>query len=280
MTSTKSTCLTAAFGLVILASLSLAQGRQRQGQQQTTEGNNAAGQFDPRDLSGVWAGGAGDRSISPNVPPMTPEGEMRFKANIPSRPPRGSTSNNTNYKPETSNDPTFACNPRGFPRILYDTNVRIFEIVHLNGRVMQLHQRERTIREFWMDGRELPSAENMENIGPTWMGHSVANWEGDTLVVNTVGLDDRAWLDFFGNPKSFEARVEERYRRVDADTIELRMTLFDPKIYTTPWVSDVKIFRREPRSRLTFFGWYGMLSGVTELTCAPLNANPINKRGG
>jgi hypothetical protein len=268
--------------LVIPASLAtLAETGQRQGQQQTGSGN-AAGQFDPRDLSGVWAGAGGDRSISPNIPPMTAEGKRRFDANIPSsiRPPRVAPANNSLFKPETSNDPTFSCNPRGFPRILYDTTIRIFELVHLNGRVLQLHQRERTIREFWIDGRELPTAENMENIGPTWMGHSVAHWEGNTLVVNTVGLDDRAWLDFFGNPKSFGARVEERYTKVDADTIELRMTLYDPEIYTTPWVSDVNIFRREPRSRLTFFGWYGMLSGVTELTCAPLNANQINKRGG
>ena len=138
--------------------------------------------------------------------------------------------------------------------------------------MLKLLQRGRTLREFWMDGREIPSPENMDNIGPSWYGHSVAEWEGDELVVDTAGMDDRAWLDQNGNVKSFEARIQERYRRVDADTLELRMTLYDPMSYTTPWVSDTKIFKRELPETLTFFGWYGMFSGVTDLMCAPLNA--------
>ena len=74
--------------------------------------------------------------------------------------------------------------------------------------------------------------------------------------------------------KSSEARIEERYRRPDADTIELRMTLYDPRYYTGPWVTDVKISKKEPRENVTYFGWYGLFSGLGELICAPLNANP------
>ena len=48
---------------------------------------------------------------------------------------------------------------------------------------------EWTLRELWLDGRQLPSGDNLENLGPAWYGHSVAQWQGDTLVVNTVGLD-------------------------------------------------------------------------------------------
>jgi len=58
--------------------------------------------------------------------------------------------------------------------------------------------------------------------------------------MNTVGLDDRAWIDIFGFPQSTEARIEERYTRTGPDTIELRMTLYEPKFYQAPWVSDVK----------------------------------------
>lgn len=230
-------------------------------------------EYDPRDLSGVWSGfggGGGAVPYGPDMPAMTPVGDERYLASVPTRTEDARL--DPAEDPAQSNDPTFDCNPRGFPRTMYDTNVRLFEFLHVENRVLQLLQRERTLREFWMDGRDLPSAENMDNIGPAWYGHSVAEWEGDTLVVNTMGMDDRAWLDSTGHVKSFEARIEERYRRIDADTIELRMTLYDPSFYTAPWEAQTRIFKREPRERITYFGWYGMFSGVTDLMCAPLNA--------
>ena len=230
-------------------------------------------EFDPRDLSGVWygdGGGGGAVPFGPERPPLTPEGEALYLTHVPthSTDPRVPAVDDA----ALSNDPAFACNPRGFPRVMFDTAPRTWEFIQIDDRVLQLHQRGRTLREFWMDGREIPTPENMDNIGPSWYGHSVAEWEGDELVVMTAGMDERAWLDTSGHVKSFEARIEERYRRVDADTLEYQMTLYDPATYTTPWVSDVKLFRRESPDRLTFFGWYGIFSGVTDLMCAPLNA--------
>ena len=73
-----------------------------------------------------------------------------------------------------------------------------------------------------------------DNIGPSWYGHSVAKWEGDELIVDTAGMDARAWLAHNGNVKSFAARVQERYRRIDANTIELQMTLYDPTVIPRP----------------------------------------------
>ncbi len=236
--------------------------------------------FDPRDLSGVWSGvggAGGDVPFGPDRPDLTSEGEAVYFTRIPthSSDPRVPASED----PTLSNDPTFACNPRGFPRTLYDTNVRLFELIHLDDKILQLLQRERTLREMWMDGRELPSGENRDNIGPSWYGHSVAEWQGDELVVNTVGLDDRAWLDTPGHVKSFEARIEERYKRIDADTLELQMTLYDPTYYTAPWVAETRIFSREPPERITYFGWTGMFSGVTDLMCAPMNAEERRRAG-
>ena len=253
------------------------------GQRQAGRGNAAAaapatGPFDPHDLSGIWRRRGGDRGISPKAPPLTPEGEARMMKNIParSRNPRAPSTN----VPADSNDPAFSCNPKGFPRILIDTAHDWHEVIQLNGRLLQLWQEERRPREIWMDGRAVPSGENLDNLGPAWYGHSVGEWQGGTLVVQTVGLDDRAWVDVFGYPKSADARVEERYKRVDADTLEVQLTLFDPKYYTAPWVSDTKIFKKEPRKNVTFFGWYGLFSGAGELICAPMNASPINKKGG
>lgn len=237
--------------------------------------------FDPRDISGVWALAfmpGGPFPFGPDRPSMTAEGDARYLQNIPtaSNDPRLRAA----VDPADSNDPTYACNPIGFPRTLHDEVVRMFEIIQLEDRVLQLLQRRRTLREFWMDGRALPAGENLDNIGPSWFGHSVAEWQGNELVVNTVGLDDRAWLDALGNVKSFEARVEERIRRVDADTLEIRMILHDPLYYESPWVARTLSFKREPRERLTHFGWYGLFSGVADLMCAPMNFIELRREGG
>ena len=236
----------------------------------------AQAQFDARDLSGIWTI-SGHRSISANVPPMTPEGEARLNANKPTRgrflgePLNGEHPGFVRAVrvPADGNDPAHKCNPNGFPRLLLDPEP--VEFVQTQGRLLQLFQWERTLRELWMDGRAVPTGENLDNLGPAWYGHTAGGWEGNTLVLNTVGLDDRAWIDIFGFPKSTEARIEERYTRTGPDTIELRMTLYDPKFYNAPWVSDVKKFTRVKRENTTFFGWYGLFSGLTEGICAPMN---------
>ena len=232
--------------------------------------------FDPHDLSGIWTI-SGHRSISANVPPMTPEGEARLNANKPTRgrflgePLNGQHPGFVRAVrvPAEGNDPAHACNPNGFPRLLLDPEP--VEFVQTPGRLLQLFQWERTLRELWMDGRAVPSGENLENLGPAWYGHTAGGWQGNTLVMNTVGLDDRAWIDIFGFPKSSGARFEERYTRAGPDTIELRMTMYDPAFYKEPWVSDVKVFKRVKREATTFSGWYGLFSGATEGICAPMN---------
>ena len=239
---------------------------------------NAQQKFDPHDFSGIWLRKGGDRAISNKPPALTAEGLARMMKNIPVRRRNGETP--FAETPEKSNDPAFACNPKGFPRMLVDTAHDWHEVIQLPDRILQLWQEERRPREIWIDGRAVPSGENLDNLGPSWYGHSVGHWEGNTLVVQTVGLDDRAWIDVFGYPKSDVARVEERYRRADADTLEVQLTLFDPSYYTAPWVSDTKTFKREAREKVTFFGWYGLFSGLGELICAPMNANGVNKRGG
>jgi hypothetical protein len=172
--------------------------------------------------------------------------------------------------PTETNDPIYQCNPQGFPRLVWDENEPL-EFIMLPGRVLQLFQWERTLRELWMDGRQLPSGENVENIGPNWYGHSVARWEENTLVVETTGVDERAWLDQYGHPKSFDARYVERYRRIDADTIEGELTIYDPKVFTAPWTHPKSTFKRMPAEDVTFFGWKGLFSGVTDAICAPIN---------
>jgi hypothetical protein len=85
-------------------------------------------------------------------------------------------------------------------------------------------------RQIFLDGRDLPKDPN-----PSFMGYSVGHWEADTLVVQSVGFNDKTWLDFGGHPHSEDLRVTERIRRPDFGHIEIEETLSDPKIYEKPW---------------------------------------------
>src|SRR5437016_12011684 len=85
---------------------------------------------------------------------------------------------------------------------------------------------------------------------PRWYGYSVGRWEDDyTFVVDTVGSDERSWLDIAGHPHSIDLRVQERYRRVDHNNLELAITIDDPKTYTKPFVISNAKFRWIPRRR-------------------------------
>jgi hypothetical protein len=85
-------------------------------------------------------------------------------------------------------------------------------------------------RQIYTDGRSLPKEPE-----PSWMGHSVGKWEDDTLVVETVGINTRAWLDGIGHPRSDAMRITERYRRRDVGHMDLEISFDDPKYYTRPF---------------------------------------------
>ncbi len=222
------------------------------------ESVTTAGDFDPRDLTGYWIG----RTPRDNDhPPLTQAGIAMMAGRIPDSQAENAAE---------SNDPMYQCNPQGFPRLVWEENEPI-EFVHTDDRVLQFFQWERTLRELWLDGRELPSGENLESLGPAWYGHSVAEWEGDTLFVVTTGFDERTWIDVNGNPLGFEARIYERYTRTGVDTIEGRVVVLDPENYTAPWAPLPTIFTRMQSDNVNYFGWKGLYSGLTEAICAPMN---------
>jgi hypothetical protein len=179
-----------------------------------------------RDLSGTWdAGMAGIQPTGHIAAPLTPLGEQMSKANHPGNGTRIVQVTDDNDPLSTMGDPT------GFPRIvMYE--LRPFQIVQTSNQVLILYMFEKRWRVIWTDGRALPT-----NPDPRWYGYSVGRWVDDsTLVVNSVGTDDRTWLDNAGNPHSNSLRVEERYHRVNRQTMELTVTLDDPMVYTKPWV--------------------------------------------
>jgi hypothetical protein len=110
-----------------------------------------------------------------------------------------------------------------------------FRIIQTPGLIALLYEYQTIYRQIFTDGRALPTDPN-----PTWMGYSTGRWEGDTLVVTTVGYNDRTSLDLAGHPHTEALRVTERYRRVDYGHIDLQVTFDDPKAYKRPWTQAVK----------------------------------------
>ncbi len=86
-------------------------------------------------------------------------------------------------------------------------------------------------RQVFLDGRSHP-----KDMDPKWMGHSVGHWEGDTLVIDTVGFDDRSWITAQGHPHTEKMHVIERFRRPDLGHLEIEFTIDDPTAYAKPWI--------------------------------------------
>ena len=103
-----------------------------------------------------------------------------------------------------------------------------------------LFEHDHWVRQIWMDGRELP-----EDPAPTWMGYSVGRWEGDTLVVDTVGFNDKTWLDQVAHPHTEKLHLEDRWRRVEPEVLEVEFTFEDPEAYTRPWTGK-RLFGLKP----------------------------------
>jgi hypothetical protein len=176
-----------------------------------------------RDLNGAWTGPVG---FIGHFPAYTPLGAERAKLNK-SEPV---------YHLANTNDPLMTCDPLGFPRNIIN-ETRGMRFAQLPDRMIILSQYQKVWREIWMDGRELPKSIDTKDGAPSrWYGYSVGHWDGDyTFVIDTVGMDDRTWLDTSGHPHSVDMRVQERYTRVDHDTLHMSIKIDDPKIYSSPF---------------------------------------------
>jgi hypothetical protein len=120
-----------------------------------------------------------------------------------------------------------ACLPASVPATM---NVLAFKMIQTPNQIVVVFENGDPVRQIHMDGRSLPKDPN-----PSWMGYSVGRWEGDTLVVDTIGITTRAWLDGLGHPRSEDMRITERYRRRDFGHMEFEVLLEDPKYYTRPF---------------------------------------------
>jgi hypothetical protein len=117
------------------------------------------------------------------------------------------------------------CMPGG-PRHI--TRGGLTKVIHTPAVIVFLFE-DLAYRQIFLDGRQMPKDPN-----PTWMGYSIGHWDGDTLVVETSGFNDRTWLDFAGHPHSEMLRMTERFRRTSFGRMELQVTLEDPTVYAKP----------------------------------------------
>jgi hypothetical protein len=191
--------------------------------------------------------------------PFTPVGEQAFKAN---KPGFGTTA----VPIALNNDPFDICDPLGLPRVeLF--NLRAVQILQTKTQVLILYENDQVWRTIWMDGREFPK--NIQELEPRWFGYSVGKWEDDTtFVVQTVGLDERSWIDNAGRPHSSDLRVEERFHRVNNDILEVTLTIIDPKMYSKPWVALNKYPLRLQSESFD----------IREMICSPSEAAEYNKQ--
>jgi hypothetical protein len=158
-------------------------------------------------------------------------------------------------------DPTASCRPGGMPRIM--TTPYPMEFVVLPDRVMVIHEAWSQVRRIWTDGRGHPKPDDLD---PTYMGDSIGHWDGDTLVVDTVGMRGDTVFDVSAAPHSDQIHEVERIRRLSPTLIEDVMTLTDPVAFTKPWVVK-RTYDLKPDWR------------ITEYICEDNNRNPIQADG-
>jgi hypothetical protein len=129
---------------------------------------------------------------------------------------------------KSKQDPDANCTLSGVPRL--DLGPKPFKILQSPDEIVILYQAFTTFRQVFTDGRPLPS-----DPQPSWLGYSVGKWQGDTLVVDTVGFNDTTWLDNAGTPHSESLHVTERFRRPDKEHLDIQITIDDPKTFRKPF---------------------------------------------
>jgi hypothetical protein len=164
------------------------------------------------DLSGMWQINGLGYATNITDTPMLPAAEAVFKKRL---------------EAFGHDDPAVGCLPEG-PRTGL-AGLDPFRIVQTPTLIVILYETG-PVRHVYLDGRPHP-----QDPTPTWMGYSIGRWDGDTLVIDTVGFNDKTWLDFSGRPHSEALRITERLRRVDFGHVDLTITYDDPKTFRKPF---------------------------------------------
>jgi len=142
--------------------------------------------------------------------------------------------------------PSTHCLPAGIP--LATLFAEVHKIVQTPSLIVIMLELDSAHRQIYLDGRKIPA-----NPEPLWLGYSVGKWEGDRLVVETSGFNDKSWLDGMGHPRSEAMRIVERYRRRDFGHLDSEVTIDDPKMYTKPFSIKVTYLLEPDSDILEYF---------------------------
>jgi len=193
------------------------------------------------DLSGLWermgGGGGANRNASPQPPPDGGPPVATFgnlgagmQGGLPYSP-LAAMLREERMADNQKNNPDARCLPMGLTQLHLHPQPR--KIVQTPNLIVIMYEGNEGLRQIFSDGRALPALD--ENLQPWWYGYSVGHWEGDDLVVETVGFRDDVWLDVQGSPLTGRARMTERFRRPNFGTLQIDVTIDDPTAYTKPF---------------------------------------------
>ncbi len=205
------------------------------------------------DLTGVWQGGSqqrgtweeantglgvGGTGVDPSAPANPSSSERPAGAEAAPYQPWAAQKVVEAFNRRGIDDPTTHCLPPGLPRA---NNVSLFPI-----QIIQTPQQVVFLYEYMSLFRVIPlNAKHPGDLLPSYMGDSVGRWEGDTLVVDVIGFNDKTWLGGAGTFHSDALHLIERYTRVDKDQINYDVTIEDPNVLTKPWTMHSTLMLRE-----------------------------------
>ena len=177
--------------------------------------------------------------LTPSKPPQDPDAPPRatffdIGANIPGGAPFTPWAKKVRDERVANNqkdNPDAHCLPIGYMQLHGHPQPR--KIVQTPNLIVIMYEANGGLRQIFTDGRPLP--ELNDDLQPWWYGYSIGHWEGDTLVVESVGFRDDGWLDVYGSPLTSKGRITERFRRPDFGHMEIDVTIDDPKAYTKPF---------------------------------------------
>ena len=214
---------------------------------------------DPRNIAGAYQRGDDGGDIFPvegGLPPLTPAAKAIYDRRVEAE---------KTGAPQA--DVATSCLPQGTPRILLGSFPHfIYQVDKEHSasgveEVIFMHELMHLVRHVYI-GEAHPA-----ELDPTFLGHQVGRWEGDTLVVDTVGLKDLTWVDDAGIPHSKDFHVVERWRKIKGGAqLEVLITLEDPAVFTRPWTTR-RVFDWSPNIR------------ETEYVCEENNRNSPDETG-
>jgi hypothetical protein len=206
------------------------------------------------DFTGLWETvrtGTGQAIVGQDVPPLERTSQFwnigaGMKEELPLRD-WARELRAERVRRNSMDNPDAYCLPIGLTQLHNHPQPR--KMIQTATLIVMLYEANGGVRQIFLDGRPLPDGDPQ----PWWYGYSVGRWEGDTLVVESTHFTDLGWLDVNGAPLTTEGRVIERFRRLDYGTIEIEVTVDDPKAYTRPWTAQTIRQRLMPDDELIEF---------------------------